>query len=740
VIRAEVAATPNAPVVPDVFLCPGESTTLSVSTPGIQVARWYDINDNFLQEGDNFTVSNPPPGITQYRVRLVQLGETITGECESPVELVNVNVTDPGSIGSPTLISMPPICGSGGTTTIEVGGGADYNWYNFETSSTVIATGPTFTTPPLGSSEDYFVSLVTSSGCESSSRLEVRAVVEDIPSEPITDYTNTCDAGFASATVLDPLPGGSVFWYDNEEGGIPLSSQTTFQAFLNDGENRVLWVESVSAEGCASDRQRVSLSSVPTPTAPEITAENITSEIVYDLATENITYDIVLCEPSTIDFLIEDDGGALFFNVERNGVVIEEEAYLFYNGVVIDQTNTTIAFQGHYDGECYGGRQTFRFTIDTPPPAPLVTSDNVVCGSGSNTFLTALGTPPSGILEWRDLSGNVLATGESFDFGPVTADTDLQIFARNFNGCYSDPTDITVTVNDLPQAPEELLVMGDPTPNDRCGPGNILLERAPRPGGDFFWYTTRTGGTPIPGGNETFNTGTLNEGIYTYYVEYVDEFGCISPRSEVTAVVHPIPAAPSVTEPVRCGPGVVTLEASGGPAGSTYNWYDIGSNLLATDVTFSPDLTESVTQYFVETVSPEGCVSATRTAAVARVNNPPGIPVLVSNPVICDGIGTTNITVSGGVTGSAYNWYETEVDDTPIFTGSIFTTPELIANTDFYVTILDPNGCESEDRLRVEAIVRPVLEAPVAVGDVVCGSGSLNLSVDNPQVEGEYRW
>src|SRR5665811_224871 len=59
-----------------------------------------------------------------------------------------------------------------------------------------------------------------------------------------------------------------------------------------------------------------------------------------------------------------------------------------------------------------------------------------------------------------------------------------------------------------------------------------------------------------------------------YYVTIVSEKGCEGPKAPVLATVFDVPTVPVVEDVERCGPGSVTLTASGEKEGSLFRWYN----------------------------------------------------------------------------------------------------------------------------------------------------------------------
>jgi len=147
-------------------------------------------------------------------------------------------------------------------------------------------------------------------------------------------------------------------------------------------------------------------------------------------------------------------------------------------------------------------------------------------------------------------------------------------------------------------------------------------------GSNLLWYTTQYGGVgspvaPVP--------NTSSPGTTTYYVSQNNN-GCESPRvAVVVEVIQTCPALmPFAMSAERCGPGSVTLSASGG---SLYLWYNAqtGGNVIHVGPVFSTPILNSTTTYYVSNF--DSCESA-RVPVTATVINLQ-IDSVYSHSIIC---------------------------------------------------------------------------------------------------------
>ncbi|KAF2508771.1 hypothetical protein EYY60_16760, partial [Flavobacterium zhairuonense] len=112
------------------------------------------------------------------------------------------------------------------------------------------------------------------------------------------------------------------------------------------------------------------------------------------------------------------------------------------------------------------------------------------------------------------------------------------------------------------------------------------------------------------------------------------------------------------------------------------------------------------------------------------------------NQTICSGT-STNLTATP-VAGTTLAWYDSLSSTTALATGSTYTTPNLTANTTYYIGVARAGGCEGNNRVPVVINVsNPVAPAISSSGTAVCSSGTTQqttLSLINPIPGTTYNW
>ena len=113
------------------------------------------------------------------------------------------------------------------------------------------------------------------------------------------------------------------------------------------------------------------------------------------------------------------------------------------------------------------------------------------------------------------------------------------------------------------------------------------------------------------------------------------------------------------------------------------------------------------------------CVSNLQAVGIT-VNALPAAPV-VAGASICEG----DVAVLSA--GSGVNWYADAGLTNLLSAGSVYTTGALTVTTDYYVTQVDANGCESASST-VTVTVNPQPAAPTSAGASICAGETAILT------------
>jgi len=248
---------------------------------------------------------------------------------------------------------------------------------------------------------------------------------------------------------------------------------------------------------------------------------------------------------------------------------------------------------------------------------------------------------------------------------------------------------------------------------------------------------TNTGGySNVATSSLTINS-TGNFGVGTYRCKINGDFAATVYTSIVSFSVHPLPVAPTVTNVSHCGPGSVTLNASGGTNGQ-YFWYD--QNGLVNGQNNSSYTTPAVSTTTTYSVGlTDGTCISNKTSITATINSIPAAPTAIGANSCLPAIVTLT---AGGATNGQYRWYTTSTSGTAIAgeINSTYVTPVISVTTTYYVSI--NNGTCESIRTAVTAtistsgcnqppVITPLTEAVSIGGEVDINLTSIIADPDN---------
>ncbi|MDN3588559.1 putative Ig domain-containing protein [Pedobacter aquatilis] len=359
-----------------------------------------------------------------------------------------------------------------------------------------------------------------------------------------------------------------------------------------------------------------------------------------------------------------------------------------------------------------------------------------VITGGSNTICNAAGTQNSGITGICILCG-ISGPGNSTDANPnnftrITLavgalSTGFQQLIFNTAGTATDSVRLDLG---LPTGLLDLSLLGNITVNVMNGntvvssyPLNSSLLRLALLGGSRF--------QAILPANGPFDRVEVRVGGLVSAVTSLDIYGA--------TIVYPSPTITSGTQTICAGTSVSLSATANG--GTTLRWFDAptGGNILASGETFTTPSLTATTIYYIE-VSRGNCTNTARIPVVVTVIPAISIPVLAPVANACIGSSAT-LSVSNPDPSLTYNWYDSDTGGTPIFTGSVFTTPVLTSNITYYVEAA--NGiCVSSSRVAAIITVNPTPAIPVVTASSlsVPSGQTATLSATSSETNITFNW
>lgn len=664
-VRAIAIIDPTlaAPTGTDGYTCDPGSVTLSATST--EQVYWYDAmsGGNLLYTGSIFQT----PYLTTTTTYYAEAGY----DCRSPrtpvVAAVNTTPAAP-------VTTDGSRCGPG--TVILSGVSPELiSWYDASSGGNLLFTGDMFTTPSISVTTTYYAEAGTT--CRSLSRSPAQAVVNAVPSPPVSSNVSRCGSGSVVLTATSPE---TIYWYSASTGGTLLGTGPSYTT-PSLSSSTTYYVETGNL--CRSTRISVQAIIAVPPAAP--TASNVSR-----------------CGPGTLTLTASSPEQIYWYDASVNG-------NLLFTGssYTTPSITTTTAYYAEAGNTCRSlTRTTVQAIVNTLPAAP--TGTNVSrCGPGAVT-LTA--SSPEQVY-WFSVSsgGTQLSTGSVFTTPSISSTTTY--YAEAGNTCRSaSRTAIQAIINAVPASPVTSNV-------SRCGTGSVTLT-ATSPE-TIYWYNAASGGTLLFTGT-TYTTPVLSA-TTTYYVEAGNN--CRSVRVPVQAVIGAIPAAPTASNVSRCGPGTVTLTAS---SPEQIYWYDAAVNgtLLSTGSSYTTSSLGTTTTYYAE--AGNTCRSLTRTSVQAIISPIPSAPT--GNNVSRCGSGTVTLTASSP---EQIYWFSAASGGTQLATGSSYTTPVLSTTTTYYAEA--GNTCRSSTRTAIQAIISVLPAAPTTSDVSRCGPGPVTLTASSPE-------
>ena len=671
------------------------------------------------------------------------------------------------------------ICsGTSTTLTATPAGGTTLAWYSSPTSTTALATTNSYTTPTLTANTTYYLAVTRAAGCEGNERVPVVVNVSN-PIAPAISTTGTaiCSAGATQQTtlsVINPIPGTIYNWYNVASAGTALASGTSYSPTVPLGTSS-FYVEAAIGS-CVSSRTRVDVISNAVPALPTVLTQSVT---VQSGQNATLTAETFQAGVTLNWYDVATGGTALAVNTPTYTTPVLTATRTFYaeaqsatgNCVSATRVPVTVTVIPSALGGCLeaGSQQTLQNGL-----CLLCSSTNPNNSVDGNPATAARLTVPVGLLNgWvqqtlqfnnpgrggdivdveLDLPGGLadvqlLGAISLATYNGVTYNNDrvlinnplvtLQLLsgtrfrASIVAGANFDRVEIrlgglatVLTSLDIYQATYRYkapTIVGDTT---ICSGQTAALVGNIAVGETINWYNVATGGASLAN-TAAFTTPVLNAPA-TYYIE-ITRNGCVnSERSSVNILIdNPVTPVIDTAGTTICSGQTTTLNVQAPVAGTVYNWYDVGGNLLFTGNSFvTPNLTANTT-YSVEAAI-GACTSATRSSVTVTVNPLPAAPIASSSNVVIQSGQTAALQVSSPDSNVTFDWYTVATGGTAVATATTtYATPALATNQTYYVAARNTvSGCVSITRTAINVIISNTISSCLQVNAQVTSRGGL---------------
>ncbi|MCS6904918.1 MAG: T9SS type A sorting domain-containing protein [Bacteroidia bacterium] len=730
---------PGSPIAPPKIIC-GQGKTDIIpqmgTPPGTKIRLWdspISGTGTIIDEGipPNFTIETPELNSTTifYLESINELTGCISDRV--PVQIIVAPIP-----GAPDAISLSR-CGEGSVTfTFQMGepAGIEIRLYTSPSSSTSMPfrNAPyLFSTPPLSTSIEYYISSANpTTGCESS-KTKITATINPIPGKAVVSDVARCGAGSVQIISQMTSPQGDLMrLYSTPVGGNPIYTAGPPFIFTTPlvTTTTTYYVESAfQFTGCVGERSPVVVTIHPIPGTPRV---------------RNIS----ICRGQLAIFSVTPTSPAgdimRLFNSFIGGDPISTDPSYPYELVTPAVITSTFYVENlNTVTQCASDRQPVIVFVNDVPGEPYVQSLSR-CGAGELTFTAVMNTPPGNEIRMYDAPnlGTLLQrnTTSPYTFTINQFPGTQTYYFESINtvtGCISKRTAAVAEVFLLPPAPFASSVA-------RCGPGAITFS--PAMGAPLIESEIRlfdfdnnllavTSELPF-----TLQVANLTTTTRFFLQTYNTTTGCSSSTYFVDGVIHPIPGVPSANEVKRCGPGTVSISIlMGEPAGTVINLYEdpFQQAPLARDFT-SPYLISGIhvnitRTFYLESLNEvTGCKSSRREAIVHILPIP--APPISSDVTLC---GSGQVTFSFAMNnppGTEIRFYEANVGGNFIVKDEEIpyeiTTPVLQNTTTFFASSYHQNtACESP-RVPIVASIAPKPGVPYAPSIKQCAYLPLVIS------------
>jgi gliding motility-associated-like protein len=212
---------PMPPTIKDATICKGDVAMVQVIEPK-GICEWFDAANNgkLIASGEKLTT----PVLNADAIYYAQCK---IGNCVSERVPVKIHVLP---LPESPLVSGVTIC-NGSTATLKANAPGNYEWYNSISGGTCLDTTPSFTTPALSASTNYYVQ-VTIGACKSLRAL-VTVTVKDPPK---ANYQTTTVCLGEPTRFTDLSSGDPTSWlWDFGDGTTASTGPTVMHVYSSAG-------------------------------------------------------------------------------------------------------------------------------------------------------------------------------------------------------------------------------------------------------------------------------------------------------------------------------------------------------------------------------------------------------------------------------------------------------------------------------------------------------------------------
>ncbi len=679
IITTPAPGTTNPPAY-----CQGATAT-ALQASGTSLL-WYTT----LTGGTGSTTASVPSTTTAGTFNFY-VSQTIAN-CEGPRALITVTIN-----ASPAATAVNPAsynyC-TGQTATALSATGSNILWYSTATGGTGSSTAPNPFTATAGTT--LFYASQTIAGCESPIRAVITVNVTATPAAPgIVSPVVLCQG---SPAVELTATGTNLLWYSTDTNGTGSSTAPTASAATLGSTNYFVSQTNIGSSNCEGPRAQIIVNIVTTPAAP-----TVTSPLNY-------------CQNQTAPALTA-GGSNLLWYASATGGTGSATASVPSTSII----GSITYYVSQSAGTCESPRSSITVNVATTPPAPTVTAQVNYCGGSTAVPLTASGTN----IKWYTSATSGTSSTTAPTPSTTTAGTTSFFASQSVGTCESPRAEITVVVTAIPPAP----IVGS-TVNYCQGetPMNFVVS-----GTNLLWYANATGGI----GNSSLPIiSTVNVSTNTYYVSQ-SLAGCEGPRSSITVIVNPTPAAPTVPPTQTYCQNSTTNPLI--VSGNNLKWYTQATGGTAsTTAPVVSSATAGTNIYYVSQTT--GNCESPRASVTINITATPSAPTVSNIINFCPNQSVGPL--SDSVTGANLLWYVNAVGGTGSSTSPTVPTNVFPAIYTYYVsqsTSAASGSCEGL-RAQITVNVDNFLNVNIGVDTTICETVAVKFFPTVTPSGALYQW
>ncbi|HTN18128.1 MAG TPA: T9SS type A sorting domain-containing protein [Chitinophagaceae bacterium] len=372
---------------------------------------------------------------------------------------------------------------------------------------------------------------------------------------------------------------------------------------------------------------------------------------------------------------------------------------------------------------CEGPKTAITVQVNPTPGLPTATTPITYCQNAPSVPLTATAASASDTLKWYN-SVPALLPGAPTPSTATAGTFTFYVSQKNNFACEGAKKSIIVQINPTPIAPPSA------SPVTYCQDDVAVALTATKASSTdtLKWYDASSAllaAAPVP--------STVSAGTTTYYVSAKTAIGCEGPKTTITVVVNPRPAAPVVITPINVCVGVTPPALTA--TGTNLKWYT-----AATGGTGTASLVPSVSAvgsntYYVTQTNTFGCESL-RASLTVNVRPSPVVTLApVGMPAFVFCVDDSIAIKATSATATSYQW---KVGGSTI-PGSVSDTLHINTTETYTVIVKDMYGCADTESAYVmrNPLPRPKL-SPVDV--TICKGVSIVLYASPATTGYKYEW